>query len=309
MLDLFADYDYTEREEIAALEAAEIECERAEITYRSYAKLADLKIKEAALQAAMENADLETLCGYYDEAADGTDEKKQGLLSKAWEALKNLLKKIKETLFGKEVKGGTVSKEQYNFMQALKTHGNDLLAKIKANPFKSAAAIAGVVMVLFKIVKSVRGSKDTNASHDPGVKVNEAQAKGFKKTWDSIVAAGHSLFQKVKPAESEANQGDSKNTNLFRTYFQSFLSGGKGIIAKLRGGKSDDGESGDEDEKKEDNSEDQGEGSNNNGEGENTESYDDTDDLLGEYFGESAEEEAPALDPGVASLIDEILDM
>ena len=305
MLDLFADCDYDVREEIAALEAAEIAYEKAEIAYRSYEKLANLKIKEAALRAAMEGGDMETLCDYYSEAEDATSEKKQGLLSKAWTSLKNLLRKIKETLFGKQVKGGTVSESDKSFMDTVRKKGGEVISKIKSNPFKSIAVLTTVVAGLYLIVKTITKKKGDGDNKEKQVKVTDQEAKGFKKVFDDFVATVEGVLGK-DPQNSAAGNEKPDLLNKFRSHVSSISSRGSALVNRLiygKNGASKDNAEASENQKDADEGEDNSTEENTEETGQNS-SADDSDDLFGDYYGESEED----IDPYVENLLNEILE-
>ena len=107
MMDFFSslsDARDDEVEGLVALESAEIAAEKACLAYNYAKDLQELKNAEAELKWYAESGDTEALIGYYEAAkTTETQEKTEGLLAKAWAAIKNLFEKIKNAIFKNKV--------------------------------------------------------------------------------------------------------------------------------------------------------------------------------------------------------------
>ena len=107
MMDIFdslANAREDEVEDLVALESAEIAAEKACLAYNYARDLQDLRNAEAELKWYAESGDADALIGYYEAAKNSEAEQKtEGLLKKAWAAIKNLFEKIKNKLFKKKI--------------------------------------------------------------------------------------------------------------------------------------------------------------------------------------------------------------
>lgn len=107
MMDFFdslANAREDEIEGLVALESAEIAAEKACLAYNYARDLQDLRNAEAELKWYAESGDADDLIGYYEAAKTvEAEQKTEGLLKKAWMAIKNLFEKIKNAIFKKKI--------------------------------------------------------------------------------------------------------------------------------------------------------------------------------------------------------------
>ena len=107
MMDFFDSLSNARKDEVedlVALESAEIAAEKACLAYNYARDLQDLRNAEAELKWYAESGDTNELIGYYEAAkTTETEQKTEGLLKKAWTAVKNLFEKIKNAIFKKKV--------------------------------------------------------------------------------------------------------------------------------------------------------------------------------------------------------------
>ena len=88
----------------AAVEAADIKVDRMLSAYKAICEKAELDLREAELRCFQESGDMDDLTSFYMEAEEKTEEKKKGLLSNIWQAIKDLCKKIKNFFVGEKDK-------------------------------------------------------------------------------------------------------------------------------------------------------------------------------------------------------------
>ena len=81
-----------------------LKIDRVLLAYESVCKQQELDIAEAELRCMEESSDINTLENLYMEAVDNTEEKKEGLLSRAWNAIINFFKSIKDKIFGSKAR-------------------------------------------------------------------------------------------------------------------------------------------------------------------------------------------------------------
>lgn len=81
-----------------------LKIDRVLLAYESVCKQQELDIAEAELRCMEESGDIDTLENLYMEAVDNTEEKKEGLLSRAWNAIINFFKSIKDKIFGSKAR-------------------------------------------------------------------------------------------------------------------------------------------------------------------------------------------------------------
>ena len=93
--ELFANVDdENTKEQMLAIESAEISLDRALATYDVIMESQDLALREAELKYFAEDGDANTLMDYYEDAAEKTGEKKKGVLATIWDKILGFINKI-----------------------------------------------------------------------------------------------------------------------------------------------------------------------------------------------------------------------
>ncbi len=93
--ELFANVeDENTKEQMLAIESAEISLDRALTTYDVIMESQDLALREAELKCFAEDGDANTLMDYYEDAAEKTGEKKKGVLATIWDKIIGFINKI-----------------------------------------------------------------------------------------------------------------------------------------------------------------------------------------------------------------------
>lgn len=177
-------------EELYYLEEAELQMKKMVRTAQFYDDMKILQIREAENRAFMEDGgSFETLCNFYEEAAEEV-EKKKNIFKRAWEAILNFCRKIKE-LFTKNKtsnvdnnKEVSVDKNKRDIRKKLISFFNkwkNALAHPRSNPKAFLKTVAPLAALLASIValKAVHShNKKSSKKNDQGkvrVKVKELQ--------------------------------------------------------------------------------------------------------------------------------------
>lgn len=93
--ELFANVDdENTKEQMLAIESAEISLDRALATYDVIMESQDLALREAELKCFAEDGDANTLMDYYEDATEKTGEKKKGVLGTIWDKILGFINKI-----------------------------------------------------------------------------------------------------------------------------------------------------------------------------------------------------------------------
>ena len=105
-----------EKQEMIALEQADIAVEKAFLAYNTFMEMKELKIRDIELRCMMESATYEDLQSYYEAEEEKSEEKEKGLVGTIWASIVGLFTKIRNFLFGDKTKQVSV---------AAKEHGDD----------------------------------------------------------------------------------------------------------------------------------------------------------------------------------------
>lgn len=93
--ELYADVvDEDVKNQIVAIESAEIQLDRALAAYDAIMESQELALREADLRYFGESGDANALMDYYEDAAEKTDEKKKGILHTIWDRIIGFINKI-----------------------------------------------------------------------------------------------------------------------------------------------------------------------------------------------------------------------
>ena len=164
MLNLYEEYaSQEERESAVMLENAEIAMDRALLSLNTCCAMQELDMRAAEARLVLECGGVENLMDYYEDAAENTADKKEGLLKRAWKAILNFLTSIKEAIFGKAPKVDP-EKEVEVEQVWLDKHPKikkaaDAVKRAIKNPTIAAIGIAAGACAAIATVKVVKGKK------------------------------------------------------------------------------------------------------------------------------------------------------
>lgn len=210
MLDLYEDYGtQKEREDAVMLEQAEIQVERALLAVDTASSMKKLAMRDAECKLVLESGNVTDLVDYYEEAAEETNTKEKGLIQRAWEAILNLIRTIKEKLFGafrKKAEPDEVVEVDASFLEKHKKLGAcvDGIKKFFSNPVgKIVGVIFGVAGVVgaFLAIKAV-GKKTKMKGSQVNKIVDEDQ-----QALDTIESGIKGFFKKAKDKEGQGPIG------------------------------------------------------------------------------------------------------
>lgn len=141
-----------------AVESAELNVDRLLNTFTALETASELDLRDAELRCISESGDIEDLERYYVESKEKTEEKKEGLLKRIWEAIKKICRSIKEFFTGKKntidpnktykAPKGLISKLKAMF-GVLKNIGSNIVKWMKQH-WKGATfvAVGGILSVI-----------------------------------------------------------------------------------------------------------------------------------------------------------------
>jgi hypothetical protein len=243
-MNIYEFFDTEEdRENYVAMESAELAHDRIMLALDLANKSEQLAIREAEIKCIMESGDTLDLMEYYEDAEADAGEKKQNLLQKAWQALKNLLKKIKNFFSGKKIpaEGETEApadiKENHN---KIKQFWNDVKGFV-AHPVQSvldaksgnwdklAAGLGAIAAVSLATVGTVKLVKYKNSDlkaidEQEGSMLNEAESAVGKFADTTIGKIASTLSTKAHDFVKTVIEA-IKN---LRTTISNFIHGRKG---------------------------------------------------------------------------------
>lgn len=151
------------------LEEAQLAMEKAIQVSEFYEDMEELNIREAECRALSAGGGFQTLCDYFEDAT-GDSEKKDSIIKRAWEAILNFCRKIKELFTGKKenkadpsakVQTDSVMKESRGkIISFFKKYGTALSHPIE-NPKAFIKAVTPLVAMVaaVKLIKKKKSSK------------------------------------------------------------------------------------------------------------------------------------------------------
>lgn len=92
---------------------------------------ANIRAREAEIRCIEESGNIDVLEGYYREAAEEADEKKEGIVQKVWEFIKQMFKNLKEFLVGSKQAKKLRQDAANNVEYGLDDEGEESLSLIK----------------------------------------------------------------------------------------------------------------------------------------------------------------------------------
>lgn len=211
---------------------------------------AAIRAREAEIRCIEESGNIDVLEGYYREAAEEAEDKKQGIIQKVWELIKQMFKNLKEFLVGSKQAKKLREDAANNVEYGLDDEGEESLSYIK----KITNAIhggEGSLKALFHDKKTWAILGGTAALAGGAVALTVAKHKhkagelnGIMETIMKIIDAG---VEKIKTTAVAVGGFISKKAEDIAKKFVEFLSKAKDwilkIVAKFRGGSSETGDS------------------------------------------------------------------
>lgn len=254
--ELFANVeDENTKEQMLAIESAEISLDRALATYDVIMESQDLALREAELKYFAEDGDANTLMDYYEDATEKTGEKKKGVLGTIWDKIVGFINKIlgrtdkksesdkyaadpevktKLQKFGDAV--GAVLQFLTHPIKSLFTKGVELWKKIVSGLeliTLGVAVFAGGKWVIKKI--KGKGGKDNggNESTLPAVEMTGAEINTEVKKTRGLLSKLSNAINSGKDSMKDA-VGD-ENEGIISKIVSSITKTGKDIISALLG--------------------------------------------------------------------------
>lgn len=242
MLDLYESFETEEERDLTlALESADIAVDKAILAYESCSRLEELNLREAEVQTMMEDGGVVELMNYYEDAAEETKEKKDGILKTIWKKLKDFIDSLMNWFKGK----GFRTSESMEVDETDVQKGKKLLefkqkfGNVLANPKAKAGAIIAAIVALLGIFAMKKSGKT--------VKVKGAVVDKWKGAIDSITN------NSKKAAENSENQKEDKEglmsklaghiksmLGAFKTWFSGLFNKSEKDDGKLKTGKTDE---------------------------------------------------------------------
>ena len=217
-MNLYADYTDESRSAMCFMESACLAADRACYLVEACDAMRDFDIREAEIKCVEESGDALELMDFYEAAAEKTEDKKKGILVRAWEAIVNALKSIKTALFGD--KGPQppedpnapceIDKGEYEKISRL----SSIWTKFKGffvNPESGKVRTAPILVAIAAITAVVIGKKGkitvkagTLFKHEKTqAEMTNAMEKGAKGMLNKVMSSG----------KTEGN--DSEKTSIF----------------------------------------------------------------------------------------------
>ena len=210
-------------EEVASFEKMSLNIDRLLLAYESVCRKEELDIREAEIRCMEESGDIDLLESYYMEASEENKEKKEGILTRIWDAIKEFFRKIKDFLFGekqmknlenaaKEGKEADVNPETKTFLDKAKGVLSAFISNIKNIPSqihdgisemdakKKVEASLGIAALLTLVTVGIF-KKDANGNNLVKVKAEEVWqfVSGYcKPIMDKIESAIDDVKEKLK---------------------------------------------------------------------------------------------------------------
>lgn len=210
---------------------------------------ANIRAREAEIRCIEESGNIDVLEGYYREAAEEADEKKEGIVQKVWEFIKQMFKNLKEFLVGSKQAKKLRQDAANNVEYGLDDEGEESLSYIK----KVTNAIhggEGSLRALLKDKKTWLILTSTGAIAGGAVALNVAKHKhkagelnGVMETIMKILDSG---VEKLKSVASGVGSFLGKKAEEIGKTIIGWLGKAKDwilkIVGKFTGGSSDEEE-------------------------------------------------------------------
>lgn len=181
MLNLYEEYaSQEERESAVMLENAEIAMDRALLSLNTCCAMQELDMRAAEARLVLECGGVENLMEYYEDAAENTADKKEGLFTKVWNAILKFLENIKNALFGKKIEANPNDEVEVE-QTWLDRHEKikkavDSVKRAVANPVVATVGAAIVACGAVATVKAVDKKRKMKVSDVEKIKKEEEAA-------------------------------------------------------------------------------------------------------------------------------------
>lgn len=206
-------------EEAASFEKMSLNIDRLLLAYESVCRKEELDIREAEIRCMEESGDIDLLESYYMEASEENKEKKEGILTRIWDAIKEFFRKIKDFFTGskqrknleeaaKNGKEADVDKESMTLFQKVKSCCKAFLTNLESLPGKLKEGISemdakqkveatlGIAAIAGTVIFAVK-AKDKDGNNL--VKVKATELLDFLKNYtDPIFEKIDSTIDKIK---------------------------------------------------------------------------------------------------------------
>jgi len=254
--ELFANVeDENTKEQMLAIESAEISLDRALAAYDVIMESQDLALREAELKYFAEDGDANTLMDYYEDATEKTGEKKKGVLGTIWDKILGFINKIlgrtdkksesdkyaadpevktKLQKFGDAV--GAVLQFLAHPIKSLFTKGVELWKKIVSGLeliTLGVAVFAGGKWVVKKI--KGKGGEDSsgNESTSPAVEMTGTEINTEVKKTRGLLSKLSNAINSGKDSMTDAV--GNENEGIISKIVSAITKAGKDIISALLG--------------------------------------------------------------------------
>ena len=206
-------------EEAASFEKMSLNIDRLLLAYESVCRKEELDIREAEIRCMEESGDIDLLESYYMEASEENEEKKEGILTKIWDAIKEFFRKIKDFFTGSKQRKNLeeaaskgeeadVDKESMTLFQKAKSCCKAFLTNLESLPGKLKEGISemdakqkveatlGIAAIAGTVIFAVK-AKDKDGNNL--VKVKATELLDFLKNYtDPIFEKIDSTIDKIK---------------------------------------------------------------------------------------------------------------
>lgn len=232
MLDLYNTYaDEEAKQDDIYLEQVEIAMEKAMLAVETCDKLAEFGMREAEIRCIQEDGDGTDLIGFYEEAKEETDAKREGLIQKAWAAICKFFKSIKEKLFGKaedkidEKATYEVNQNDIKDMNLIQKAWNNVKGFSK-HPIKSSITIVVSAIALLGGLTILKKGGDVVTKKITG-KDLKGLISSLKKTNDELEKDSEGKAKNPKKA------GDKESEGKLREFFKKISSPLRELISNF----------------------------------------------------------------------------
>lgn len=225
-----------------AVESAELNVDRLLNTFTALETASELDLRDAELRCISESGDIEDLERYYVESKEKTEEKKEGLLKRIWEAIKKMCGSIKEFFTGK--KNAIDPNKQYKVPKGLMGKLKGLIGIIKnfaSNIIQwlrkhwKGATFVGISGILGVILAGKAGIfeklfKNKPTENVPGVNIS----KFFNEAGDLTDEMADAIDNLMDGTDAES-EDIKEAANGMKTFLSRFKEGLSAILSFIVG--------------------------------------------------------------------------
>lgn len=203
---------------------------------------AELDVREAEIRCIEESGNIDVLEGYYREAAEEADQKKEGIIQKAWELIKQMFQNLKEFLVGSKQAKKLREDAAKNVEYGLDDEGEETLSYLKKitnaihggeGSLKALLSDKKTWAILVGDVALVGGAVALNVAKN---KHKAGELNGVMETIMKIIASG---VDKLKSSIDAIGGFLKGKTEDYAKKIVNFLGKAKDWILKIVGGSSE----------------------------------------------------------------------